>query len=71
MGAKREGGAENTEGWAWVETPEMSDRGVIEAYRLADFVKNTLRIQANSHTILQRFHLKLAATSHCPYCWPD
>ncbi|BDA50302.1 hypothetical protein COCOBI_15-4310 [Coccomyxa sp. Obi] len=48
MGAKREGGAESTEGWAWIETPEQSDRGVIEAYRLADFVKNTLRIQAET-----------------------
>ncbi|CAL8465195.1 g4730 [Coccomyxa elongata] len=48
MGAKREGGAVDAEGWAWVETPETSDRGVIEAYRLADFVKNTLRIQAEA-----------------------
>jgi hypothetical protein len=51
LGAAREGNAGHQEGWAWIETPEGYDQGVIEAYRLADLVQNTLRIEVCPHSL--------------------
>lgn len=33
------------DGWAWVDTQPGQDAQILEAYRLADLVSNTLRLQ--------------------------
>jgi hypothetical protein len=43
LGVRRPGGRGAKEGWAWIASGEGLADNVIEAYRLSDFVKNTLR----------------------------
>ncbi len=38
-------GNERKEGWAWVDTQPGQDTEILEAYRLADLVSNTLRLE--------------------------
>jgi hypothetical protein len=45
MGVPPGEGDDRKEGWAWVDTQPGQDTEVLEAYRLADLVSNTLRLQ--------------------------
>ena len=45
MGAPVGQGMERKEGWAWVDTQPGQDTEILEAYRLADLVSNTLRLE--------------------------
>lgn len=45
MGVPPGEGNDRKEGWAWVDTQPGQDTEVLEAYRLADLVSNTLRLQ--------------------------
>ncbi|CAK0785333.1 hypothetical protein CVIRNUC_008540 [Coccomyxa viridis] len=46
MGAPPGHGNENKTGWAWIDTQPGQHLQILEAYRLADLVGNTLRLQA-------------------------
>ena len=47
MGTQPGHGDNMKEGWAWVDTQPGQDTQVLEAYRLADLVSNTLRLQVS------------------------
>jgi hypothetical protein len=48
MGVERGEGSGDRDGWAWIgEAPGQDDGGVLEAYRLADFVHATLRMEVS------------------------
>lgn len=64
LGVVREGGTANEEGWAWVESPEGQDDSLIEAYRLSELVRNTLRIEVMPLCIIAS-HLGSSACSSC------
>lgn len=45
LGVERGGRSGDREGWAWVSGQGGQGDRVVEAYRLADFVRNTLRLE--------------------------
>ena len=45
MGSPPGHGNENKTGWAWIDTQPGQHLQILEAYRLADLVGNTLRLQ--------------------------
>ena len=45
LGVERGGRSGDREGWAWVSGQGGQGDRVMEAYRLADFVRNTLRLE--------------------------
>ena len=45
MGAPPGHGNENKTGWAWIDTQPGQHLQILEAYRLAELVGNTLRLQ--------------------------
>ena len=47
MGAPVGQGNERKAGWAWVDTQPGQDTEILEAYRLADLVSNTLRLEVS------------------------
>ena len=49
MGAPPGHGNENKTGWAWIDTQPGQHLQILEAYRLADLVGNTLRLQVRLH----------------------
>ena len=53
---------ERKEGWAWVDTQPGQDTEILEAYRLADLVSNTLRLEVCLDGDLQE------GSACCRYC---
>ena len=49
LGVERGEGSGDRDGWAWIgAAPDQDDGGVVEAYRLADFVRTTLRMEVST-----------------------
>lgn len=59
MGAPVGQGNERKEGWAWVDTQPGQDAEILEAYRLADLVSNTLRLEVRPDLGSQERHIPL------------